>query len=91
MTYTLYVSTDIPITEARAHLAATLNQVRPGSPVNLLKQGRRAYVVVDPDEYDALVSAAEDAADTAAVDAALAEGGTPIPLDEILRELGLDR
>jgi prevent-host-death family protein len=82
------MSTDVSITEARAHLAETLGKVRPGSPVNLLKQGRRAYVVVDPDEYDALIAAAEDESDVAAVDAALAEGGTPVPLEEVMRDLG---
>ena len=79
------MSIDVPIAEARAHLAETLARVRVGSPVNLLDQGRRAYVVLDPREYDSLIRAAEDGADIAAVDAALAEGGTPIPRDEIAR------
>ncbi len=89
--YILTMGTDVSITEARAHLAETLGKVRPGSPVNLLKQGRRAYVVVDPGEYDALVAAAEDESDAAAVDAAFAEGGAPVPLEEVMRDLGLAR
>ena len=41
-----------------------------------------------PDGDDELMNALEELEDVAAVDAALAEGGEPIPWEQVMKDLG---
>ena len=58
-------------------------------PVYLTRHDRRVGAIVDADTLDRLMAAAEELDDIAAYDAAKAEGGQSVTLDELRRELGL--
>jgi PHD/YefM family antitoxin component YafN of YafNO toxin-antitoxin module len=47
------------------------------------EEGRRKAVLLPLEEYEALVEAAEDLEDIRAADEARAEGGEPVPLEEV--------
>ena len=51
------------------------------------EKGRRTGVVLSIKEYEALLEAAEDLEDIRAADEARAEGGEPIPLEEVVARL----
>jgi hypothetical protein len=61
--------------------------------VYLARRGRRVAAVIDADDLDLLIEAAEDVADVRAAEQARAEmretGATPIPWDEVKADLGL--
>lgn len=54
----------------------------------LERYGRPAAVLISPERYEELMSAAEDAADVAAFDAAMAEEGPNIPWEQVKTDLG---
>jgi PHD/YefM family antitoxin component YafN of YafNO toxin-antitoxin module len=56
--------------------------------VILERYGHPAAVLVSPERYDELMTALEDAEDIAAFDAAMAEGGSSIPWEDVITELG---
>lgn len=80
------------VTEARARLADVVDAARVGhEPVYLTRRGRRVAAVIDADDLDRLIEAAEDLADIRAARAAreeLAEGGT-VPWEQVRVDLGL--
>jgi len=51
------------------------------------EQGRRKAVLLPVEEYQALIEAAEDLEDIRAADDARAEGGEPIPWEQVKAEL----
>lgn len=51
------------------------------------EKGRRTAVLLPIEEYDRLVEAKEDLADIRAADEARAEGGEPIPWEQVKEEL----
>jgi antitoxin Phd len=75
------------ITHVRAHMPAVIETAKTEA-VILERNGHRAAVMVSPERYDELMDALEEAEDVAAVDAALAEGGEPIPWDQVMKDLG---
>jgi len=83
---------EIAITEARGRLASIVDEART-APVYLTRRHRPVAVVVDPSQLAQLLEDAEELADIRAVDAAWEEtqrlDETPIPWDEVKRELGL--
>jgi antitoxin Phd len=86
---------DITVTDARARLADVVDSARVGhQPVFLTRRGKRIAAVIDVDDLDDLVRAAEDLADIEAAQQARAEmastGQVPIPWDEVKADLGLD-
>ncbi|NHN54535.1 type II toxin-antitoxin system Phd/YefM family antitoxin [Calidifontibacter sp. DB0510] len=85
--------TDMSVTEARAKLADVVDAARVGhDPIYLTRRGRRVAAVIDADDLDRLIAAAQDAADLAAVRATREElqaGGTTIPWAEVKADLGL--
>lgn len=86
--YDSYMS-EIPISDAREHLAETIESARASrEPVDLTRRGRRVAVLMDPESYDALVAAAEDATDLAELRLARDEDDY-VPWDEVKRDLGL--
>lgn len=84
---------DISVSDARARLAEVVDSARVAhDPVYLTRRGRRVAAVVDADDLDRLISAAEDLADIEAAQAARAEmsdGSPAIPWDQVKADLGL--
>lgn len=79
--------TTMNITHVRAHLPAVIETAQTEA-VILERNGHPAAVIVSPERYELLMDALEEADDAAAVDAALAEGGEPIPWDQVMKDLG---
>lgn len=82
------IMTSVPIATARAHLPELIERAH-DEDVVLSKRGRRAAVLVSPENYDRMCQALEDAEDVAAFDEAMAEEGPNIPWDEVKADLGL--
>lgn len=82
----------IAITDARDHLAAVVDDAR-REPVYLMRRNRRVAAVVDAETLSQLLEDAEELADIRAVDEAWEEterlGETPVPWEDVKRELGL--
>ena len=80
------------ITEARGKLASIIDDAQRG-PVYLTRRNRAVAAIVDAGQLEQLLADAEELADIRAVDAAWAEterlDETPIPWDEVKRDLGL--
>ncbi len=90
----LLVMSDMTVTDARARLADVVDTARvTHEPVFLTRRGRRVAALVDADDFEALVTAAENLADIEAARAARQEmaetGEAPIPWDEVKADLGL--
>ena len=84
--------TELTVTAARARLADVVDEARVRhSPVFLTRRGQRVAAVIDSEDLDRLLEAAEDLADIEAARAARAEvsvqGG--IPWDRVKADLGL--
>ena len=82
------------MTEARARLADVVDEARvEHDPVFLTRRGRRVAAVIDADDLQRLLDAAEDLADITAAAAARAElDGTDsvaVPWDQVKADLGL--
>ena len=88
-TMIMYISSMIVMSVAhlRSHLSEALDRVE-SEPVAIERHGRRAAVLVGPDDYDRMVTALEDAEDLAAFDAAMAEEGDDIPWEQVKADLG---
>ncbi|OUZ12179.1 prevent-host-death protein [Aeromicrobium sp. PE09-221] len=85
---------EMTISEARARLADVVEEARIGrEPVFLTRRGRRVAAVMDAEELERLVEAAEDLADIRAAAAARAEmaetGEAPVPWEQVKADLGL--
>jgi prevent-host-death family protein len=86
--------TEISVTAARAQLAEVVDRARVGrDPVFLLRRGRRVAAVVDAQQLEELLAAAEDLSDLRAAAEARAEiaesGCDPIPWEQVKADLGL--
>ncbi len=85
--------TEMTVSNARARLADVVDAARVGhDPVYLTRRGQRVAAVIDADELDRLIAAAEDLADLKAVRAAraeIADGEPVIPWEQVKVDLGL--
>jgi prevent-host-death family protein len=84
----------MPVSDARARLADVVDHARVAhDPVYLTRRGRRIAAIVDADQLDALIEAAEDLADIRAAAESRAElaetGAAPIPWETVKADLGL--
>ncbi|KNY05498.1 type II toxin-antitoxin system Phd/YefM family antitoxin [Microbacterium sp. GCS4] len=83
---------EIAITEARSRLASIIDDART-EPVYLTRRSRPVAAVVDTSLLERLLADAEELADIRAVDEAWEETErlqeTPIPWDDVKRDLGL--
>jgi len=83
---------EVPIAKARGHLSALVDDAR-RAPVYLTRRNRTVAAIVDADQLAHLLQDAEDLADIRAVDIAWEEterlGETPIPWEDVKRDLGL--
>ena len=84
---------EITVSDARARLADVVDAARIGhDPIYLTRRGRRVAAVIDANDLDGLIAAAEDLADIEAARAARAELDeceTAIPWDQVKADLGL--
>lgn len=83
---------EIAITDARGRLASIIDEARL-EPVYLTRRNRPVAAVVDAAQLGQLLEDAEELADIRAVDSAWDEteelGETPVPWDDVKRDLGL--
>lgn len=85
---------EVSLTDARARLADVVDEARVAhDPVFLTRRGRRVAAVIDADDLERLLEAAEDLADITAAAAARAELDSPegeaVPWDQVKADLGL--
>ena len=84
--------TEIAITDARGRLASIIDRAR-HEPVYLTRRNRAVAVIIDTDLLSQLLEDADELADIRSADAAWEEterlGETPIPWEEVKRDLGL--
>lgn len=84
---------EVTVSEARARLADVVDAARvQHDPVYLTRRGHRVAAVIDADDLDRLIAAAEDLADILAAREArreMADGQPPIPWDDVKADLGL--
>jgi len=77
----------ISVSKAREKLSEVV-EMSQSEPVELELYGRRAAVIVSPDQYDEMLEALEESQDVAAFDAALIEVGDNIPWEQVKTDLG---
>ena len=75
------------ISDARDHLPDAMETARTEA-VFVQRHGRLAGVLVSPKRYEQLMTALEDAEDSAAFDAAMSEEGPNIPWEQAKADLG---
>ncbi len=84
---------EITLSDARARLADVVDAARVGhDPVYLTRRGQRVAALIDADDLDRLIAAAEDLGDIEAAKAArqeIADGEPAIPWDQVKADLGL--
>ena len=77
----------ISVSKARERLAEVV-ELSKSEPVELEHYGRRAAVLVSPEQYDQMLEALEESEDVTAFDVAMTEGGANIPWEQVKRDLG---
>lgn len=77
----------ISVSKAREKLSEVV-ELSQSEPVELEHYGRRAAVIISPEQYDEMLEALEESQDVAAFDAAIGEVGDNIPWDLVKADLG---
>ncbi len=77
----------VRVTDARAQFPDLLSTAQTEA-VFLERRGKAEAVVISVAQYERMMDALEEAEDIAAYDAALAEGGTALPWEQVKAELG---
>ena len=84
---------EMTVSSARARLADVVDSARvEHDPVYLTRRGQRVAAVIDADDLDRLIAAAEDLADledAAAARLEMADGHAAIPWEQVKADLGL--
>lgn len=84
---------EITVSDAQARLADVVDVARVGhDPVYLTRRGQRVAAVIDADDLDLLIAAAEHLADIQAAHAARVEmddGESAIPWEQVKADLGM--
>lgn len=91
VTHQLYDSymSEIAVSDARENLAEVIeNASKTSEPMYLTRRGRTVAVILNPDTYEQLVTAAEDAVDRAEL-AASRERADYVPWEQVKADLGL--
>lgn len=83
---------EVTISDARGRLASIVDDALV-EPVQLTRRGRSVVTLIDSNVYARLLADAEELADIRAAETAWDEteqlGETPVPWDEVRRDLGL--
>lgn len=74
--------------DARTRWADMIDHVR-SEPVEITRRGKTVAVLVKPEFFERALDALEEIEDLRDIDQADADGGKPISLEEVKRELGL--
>ncbi|MGX6451213.1 type II toxin-antitoxin system Phd/YefM family antitoxin [Brevibacterium paucivorans] len=85
--------TEVTVIDARARLADVVDEARVGhDPIYLTRRGRCVAAIIDADDLDRLIEAAEDLADieAARVSRAEVEVDGAVPWDEVKADLGFE-
>ena len=77
----------ISVSKAREKLSEVV-EMSQTEPVELEHYGRRAAIMVSPDQYDEMLEALEESQDIVAFDLALSEAGDNIPWEQVKSDLG---
>jgi len=77
----------ISVSKAREKLSEVV-EMSQREPIELEHYGRRAAVMVSPEQYDEMLEALEESQDVAAFDSSLAEVGDNIPWEQVKSDLG---
>jgi PHD/YefM family antitoxin component YafN of YafNO toxin-antitoxin module len=77
----------ISVSKAREKLSEVIEMSR-SEPVEFEHYGRRAAILISPEQYDEMLEALEESQDVAAFDTALAEIGDNIPWEQVKSDLG---
>ena len=77
----------ISVSKAREKLSEVV-ELSQSEPVELEHYGRRAAVIISPEQYDEMLEALEESQDVTAFDAAIGESGDNIPWDQVKADLG---
>ena len=84
---------EMTVSDARARLADVVDAARVRhDPVYLTRRGQRVAAVIDADDLDRLIAAAEDLADIEAAREArdeVAGGESAVPWEQVKADLGL--
>ncbi|UER54536.1 type II toxin-antitoxin system Phd/YefM family antitoxin [Kineosporiaceae bacterium SCSIO 59966] len=84
---------EMTVGDAQARLDDVVDTARAQhDPVYLTRRGQRVAAVVDAEDLDRLIAAAEDLADISAAAAAateMDEGGPAVPWEQVKADLGL--
>lgn len=75
------------VSQVRERLAEAI-ELAHGEPVVVSRRGRREVVLVDPEQFDRLIEAAEELDDISAFDDAMAEAGPNVPWEQVKADLG---
>ena len=81
--------TSVAMTEARDDLAELVNRATYGGERVIITRRGKALAAIISAEDLAFFEELEDANDVRAIETALAEGGEPIPWEQVKRDLGL--
>jgi len=77
----------ISVSKARERFSEVV-EMSQSEPVELEHYGRRAAVLISPEQYDEMLEALEESQDVAAFDRALGETGANIPWEQVRSDLG---
>ena len=77
----------ISVSKARERLSEVV-EMSHTEPVELEHYGRRAAILISPDQYDEMLEALEESQDVSAFDLALGETGANIPWEQLKSDLG---
>jgi prevent-host-death family protein len=77
----------ISVSKARERLSEVVEMSQTG-PVELEHYGRRAAILISPDQYDKMLEALEKSQDVVAFDQALTDAGDDIPWEQVKSDLG---
>ncbi|MFC4243609.1 type II toxin-antitoxin system Phd/YefM family antitoxin [Gryllotalpicola reticulitermitis] len=77
----------VSVADARSHLSDVIDRSQ-SEAVFIERRGRRAAVLISPEQYERMLDALEDSEDISAFDEAMAEEGPNIPWAQVKADLG---
>lgn len=82
-----WVMSVVSVADARNHLSDVIARSQ-SEAIFIERRGKRAAVIVSPEQYERMLEALEDAEDAALFDEAMAEEGASIPWAQVKADLG---